>query len=282
MNSPPLPFLIASPPFLRRYIEPSSPRSTRYILFSPIITSFYFSPLPPPSPPCNYPSAFPPSFSVSPTRLRSTLPPPLSVSPFSLFPLFFFFFSFLTITHCFSLRLRATLSLALSFSLPLPSFSVVLCIFLLFFFYNTSLPSPAAASVSVVPISLSLSLPAQLHSVCCRRIIYMYICIRVRVCVCVCVAAKGKGGELPVDNRLLATGDDNVPAAQERGLPSPVCFPLLRRSRFFSSAFSFLSSAPFRLFTGPENPRGGTAYIKIKARPIKVAPNVLLSLLSSL
>lgn len=41
--------------------------------------------------------------------------------------------------------------------------------------------------------------------------------------------------------------------------------------------FSFLPStpAPFRLFTGPENPRGGTAYIKIKARPIKVAPNAL-------
>lgn len=94
----------------------------------------------------------------------------------------------------------------------------------------------------------------------------------------ICVAAKGKGGELPVDNRLLATGDDNVPAAQERGLPSPVCFPLLRRSRFFSSALSFLSSAPFRLCTGPENPRGGTAYIKIKARPIKVARNTPLSL----
>lgn len=98
----------------------------------------------------------------------------------------------------------------------------------------------------------------------------------------ICVAAKGKGGELPVDNRLLATGDDNVPAAQERGLPSPVCFPLLRRSRFFSSALSFLSSAPFRLFTGPENPRGGTAYIKIKARPIKVARNTPLSLSLSL
>lgn len=100
-----------------------------------------------------------------------------------------------------------------------------------FFFYNTPLPTPplpfpVAASVSVVPISLFVT----------PRTTPRCVAVSVRTCVCVCVAAKGKGGELPVDNRLLATGDDNVPAAQERGLPSPVCFPLLPRSRFFSSA----------------------------------------------
>lgn len=137
MNSP-LPFLIASPPFLRRYIE-SSPRSTRYILFSSIITSFYFFPI--------TIHRFSRPVSVSPTHLRSTTPlllycrfHPLFLTPCFL-PLFHipflslssFFFFFLTITHCLlSLRLRAFLSLAISFSLRC-SASPSCCVFSSFF-----------------------------------------------------------------------------------------------------------------------------------------------------
>ena len=135
MNSP-LPFFIASPPFLRRYIEPSSPRSTRYILFSPIITSFYYF-----------------FFAITIhrlSRLVSLFLPlvfdllyyhsigfTLSLFLFLSFH-FSFFFSFSTITHCFSLSLslglRDSLSPALSFSLrcpPSPSCCVFSCFFLL-------------------------------------------------------------------------------------------------------------------------------------------------------
>lgn len=143
MNSP-LPFSIASPPFLRRYVEPSSRSIPRYILFSPIITSFYFFFFPPPPITIHRFSRF--SVSVSPTRssinsaslsAHFSLPFPLSISLFS-FPSFFFFslLFFLTITHClfFPLRLRATLSLALFLSLhrsPSPSCCVFSSFFLL-------------------------------------------------------------------------------------------------------------------------------------------------------
>lgn len=143
MNSP-LPFSIASPPFLRRYVEPSSRSIPRYILFSPIITSFYFFFFPPPPITIHRFSRF--SVSVSPTRssinsaslspLLSSLPPFHFSLFFSLLLLFFSSSFFLTITHClfFPLRLRATLSLALFLSLhrsPSPSCCVFSSFFLL-------------------------------------------------------------------------------------------------------------------------------------------------------
>lgn len=155
MNSP-LPFSIASPPFLRRYAEPSFPsHSSLHSLFpyNYFFLFFFFLPLPL----IYYPSVFPVlSFCFSRSifdQLRfSVLSPLLSSLPsfpflsfllppspfFSLlfsFP-FFFFLSSSTITHClFSPpRLRATLSLALFLSLhrsPSPSCCVFSSFFLL-------------------------------------------------------------------------------------------------------------------------------------------------------
>lgn len=196
MNSP-LPFSIASPPFLRRYVEPSSRSIPRYILFSPIITSFYFFFFPPPPITIHRFSRF--SVSVSPTRssinsaslsAHFSLPFPLSISLFS-FPSFFFFsllffFNYYPLSFFSSSSPSYPLARTLPFSAPL-SFSVVLCIFLLFSFITLSsppLPFPVAASVSVVPISLFVT----------PRTTPRCVAVSVRTCVCVCVwPQKGKG-----------------------------------------------------------------------------------------
>lgn len=183
MNSP-LPFLIASPPFLRRYIE-SSPRSTRYILFSSIITSFYFFPI--------TIHRFSRPVSVSPTHLRSTTPLllycrfhplfltpcflPLFHIPFLSLSSFFFFFNYYPLSS-FSPSPSFSLARNLLFS-PLLCFSVMLCIFLLFSFITRPFPPRWPLLCRWFP-SLSLSLPAQLHSVCRRIVLYVYMCGRKR------------------------------------------------------------------------------------------------------
>lgn len=218
MNSP-LPFSIASPPFLRRYAEPSFPSHSSlhslfpYNYFFLFFFYFFFS-SPSPLYTIHRFSRF--SVSVSPAQssinsaslssAHFSLPFPLSHFSlfFSLLLLFFpFFFLFLFFSFFLLQLLPTVFFLLLVSELPSRSHSSFLCTALLlrrvvyfppFFFYNSPLPS-SLPFPSLWPLlcrwfpSLSLSLPAQLHTVSPYRSIYIYVC----TCVCVCGRKRERG-----------------------------------------------------------------------------------------
>lgn len=219
MNSP-LPFSIASPPFLRRYAEPSFPsHSSLHSLFPyNYFFLFFFYFFFPPPPPYILSIGFPGSqFLFLPLNLRSTpllYPQPTSLFP-SLFPIslfsspsfsFFFpsfFFSFFFLSFFFnyyplsffsSSSPSYPLARTLPFSAPL-SFSVVLCIFLLFSFITVPSPPPfpslPCGRFCVGGSHLSLCHSPH-NSTLCRRIV-LYIYIYVCTCVCVCGRKRERG-----------------------------------------------------------------------------------------
>lgn len=171
MNSH-LPLSIASPLFLRRYIEPP-PRSTRCILFFLYNYLVLFFPI--------TIHRFSRPVSVSPTHLRSTLP--LCLPRSLVLPRSFLFF-FLTFTPPSFSSLSSSYPPSSSHSCP-PS--PLCCVFSSFFSFITH-PFPLGGRFCVGGSHLPLChSPHKLHCVSPYR--YIYIC----VCVCVCVAAKGKG-----------------------------------------------------------------------------------------